>query len=627
MRVGLLTESVRPDAPGEGGAWCDRLVRGLGSHEFLLHLLPREPGAPSPAALPGNVRGPRTAPLWGPPPAGGAAGRAGRRLRRGFASHLASLVDGFTAEGPAAPGGERAESFAAGLYGLADLAGEHPGHLPGLLLGEEALRLLERPLRQAAGRTGDTPHVDDLLALADHLERALRPLSLDWYTTGPEDAPGVPTAAQPLPAGPPGTEWAGVVPALDTVDLCHATAAGPVALPGLLAARHHGVPLLVTEVDAALREHYLRRAPGGARDTAPTVRTLVASFERALAAETYRRAALITPGGSRARRWQERCGAPRDRLRTVHPGMVADPFVPLPDAPADDSQCLVWVGTLTPDKDLVGLVHAFAAVRSAAPHATLRIVGSPGPAPADEAYAAQLRALAAHLFPDEAADAHTVGRSPVTFEEVGSPTVPEVADAYAGAAVAVLSSVVEGFPRALVQAMFSGRATVSTDVGAVCEVIGGTGLVVPPRNPRALADACLALLRDPARRARLGAAARARALELFTVEQNLSAFRGIYLELMSGSQARDHRLAAGPVLPFALPAEARLPGSWAGCTRGSGTPHAGRTGQPRTRQPAPPAPGRRAPTTAEPCPSAPHGRSREHHAAAPVGTWDKGGAA
>ena len=48
--------------------------------------------------------------------------------------------------------------------------------------------------------------------------------------------------------------------------------------------------------------------------------------------------------------------------------------------------------------------------------------------------------------------------------------------------------------------MFCGRATVSTDVGAVVEVIGGTGLVVPPRNPRALADACLALLRDPERR-------------------------------------------------------------------------------------------------------------------------------
>lgn len=129
----------------------------------------------------------------------------------------------------------------------------------------------------------------------------------------------------------------------------------------------------------------------------------------------------------------------------------------------------------------------------------------------------------------------------------------------------MLSSVVEGFPVSLVEAMFCGRATVSTDVGAVVEVIGGTGLVVPPRNPKALADACVALLRDPERRARLGAAARARALELFTVEQNLAAFRGIYLELISHTPVRreaDTVDAHGAPLPFATPPEARLLGHW-----------------------------------------------------------------
>jgi hypothetical protein len=129
--------------------------------------------------------------------------------------------------------------------------------------------------------------------------------------------------------------------------------------------------------------------------------------------------------------------------------------------------------------------------------------------------------------------------------------------------VVVLSSVVEGFPISLVEAMFCGRATVSTDVGAVVEVIGGTGLVVPPRNPRALAEACVALLRDPERRARLGAAARARALELFTVEQNITAFHGIYLEIVSRSPVR--RLVvddAGDPLPFGVTAEAHVPGRW-----------------------------------------------------------------
>ena len=145
---------------------------------------------------------------------------------------------------------------------------------------------------------------------------------------------------------------------------------------------------------------------------------------------------------------------------------------------------------------------------------------------------------------------HAVGDNPVSFEEIGGPEAPTLAEAYAAGAVVVLSSVVEGFPISLVEAMFCGRATVSTDVGAVVEIIGGTGLVVPPRNPRALAEACVALLRDPARRERLGAAARARALELFTVEQNVEAFHGIYLEVVSrcpvqqGGPRRHRRTAA-----------------------------------------------------------------------------------
>ncbi|GAA3296779.1 hypothetical protein GCM10020295_27520 [Streptomyces cinereospinus] len=132
----------------------------------------------------------------------------------------------------------------------------------------------------------------------------------------------------------------------------------------------------------------------------------------------------------------------------------------------------------------------------------------------------------------------------------------------------VLSSVVEGFPVSLVEAMFCGRATVSTDAGAVVEVIGGTGLVVPPRNPRALAEACVALLRDPERRERLGAAARARALELFTVEQNIAALHGLYLEIVSRCPARRTAYGdTGDPLPFAVPAEAHLPGRWTAASR------------------------------------------------------------
>ncbi|MEV0601160.1 glycosyltransferase [Streptomyces sp. NPDC050315] len=544
MRIGLLTEGGYPYASGETRAWRDRLVRGLTGHDFEVYALGDGSGAHAPGRDAARTRSGRR---------GARRGRAaavGRRERQRFAGHFADLAAAFC--GPPGEAGHEADRFAAGLYGLADLA-RGTGALPELLRSETAVRVLEAACRApGALPAARAAQVTDLLAVTEALDAALRPLSLDWYGDG---------AGGPYGDGrgacPEGAEGRG----LDRVDLCHATCGGPAALAGLLAKRFCGTPLLVTEYGVRLREHHLARATAA---LSSPVHALLAAFEGALAAETYRTADLITPGNTRIRRWQERCGAPRDRLRTVYPGMDAGPFARVPDAAADDSKTLVWVGTVEPDKDLIGLLHAFAQVRAAEPDATLRIIGAPGAGPEAASYLAHCRALAAQLFPDEAADAITVGENPVSFETIGDPGVARPADAYEAGAVLVLSSVVGGFPRTLVEAMFCGRATVSTDVGAVCEVIGGTGLVVPPRNPRALADACTALLGDPERRARLGAAARARALELFTVEQNIAAFRGIYLELMSRAPVRHaERDVDGAPRPFARPAESRLPDPWA----------------------------------------------------------------
>ncbi|MFE4023696.1 DUF3492 domain-containing protein [Streptomyces sp. NPDC059101] len=540
MRIGLLTEGGYPYASGEAHGWCERLVRGLAGHDFALYALTTHPRqeACGPVELPPNARLTGQAPLWGD--ASAHRRTAGRRARRRFAAHFgdlvaacAALAAGERAAGADGAAAGRADRFASGLYGLADLA-RAGAALPALLRSEDAVRVLEAVCHgPGALSVLQGAQVTDLLAVAAELESALRPLALDWY-------------------GDAG---------LAGVDLCHATSAGAAALPGLLAKRFFGTPLLVTEHGVRLREHYL--AHPAAPRTAP-VRALLTAFRRALAAETYARAALITPGGTRARRWQERCGADPARLRTVYPGRDAGPFTAVPDAAADDSATLVWTGAITPDKDLIGLLHAFAELRRAVPAATLRIIGGLGAHPEAAGYRAQCRALAAQLFPDEAADARSAGENPVSFEEFGDPTAPTPADAYASATVVVLSSAVEGFPRSLVEAMFCGRATVSTDTGAVCEVIGGTGLVVPPRNPRALADACRALLTDPERRARLGAAARARALELFTVEQNIAAFRGIYLELIAQAPGGPAGCGAtagdGVPRPFARPAESRMPG-------------------------------------------------------------------
>lgn len=77
--------------------------------------------------------------------------------------------------------------------------------------------------------------------------------------------------------------------------------------------------------------------------------------------------------------------------------------------------------------------------------------------------------------------------------------------------IAVLPSHSEGMSNAVLEYLAAGKAVVATDVGANAKLLGGgCGILVPPGDPVALADAIAGLVADPAAVARFGAAGRAR---------------------------------------------------------------------------------------------------------------------
>jgi glycosyltransferase involved in cell wall biosynthesis len=92
---------------------------------------------------------------------------------------------------------------------------------------------------------------------------------------------------------------------------------------------------------------------------------------------------------------------------------------------------------------------------------------------------------------------------------------PQLAKLYASADVCVFPSHTETCGLVALEAMSSGVAVVAADAGGLRESVrqGVTGVLVSPHDPRGYADAIADLVRDPARRFALGAAARERALE------------------------------------------------------------------------------------------------------------------
>jgi glycosyltransferase involved in cell wall biosynthesis len=100
--------------------------------------------------------------------------------------------------------------------------------------------------------------------------------------------------------------------------------------------------------------------------------------------------------------------------------------------------------------------------------------------------------------------------------------------------VFLLTSISEGIPVTLIEAMGANLPIVSTDVGGVAEVVddGRTGLLAPARDDAALAAAIARLAADPALRRRLGRAGNERAHRLFTHADMHSAYARLYEEMI-----------------------------------------------------------------------------------------------
>ncbi|MHB8468480.1 MAG: GT4 family glycosyltransferase PelF, partial [Gaiellaceae bacterium] len=271
----------------------------------------------------------------------------------------------------------------------------------------------------------------------------------------------------------------------------HALATGFAGAIAAQEAARRRAPLVVTEHGLAWREaalpfvtgshHY--RPPLPARDERAS---WVRRHER-LARQTYAVADAVVTVCAHNARAQRRLGA---SPRVIENAVPAGPVLR-----CDETPRVGLVGRVTPVKDVLGFVRACALVAAALPAAEFVVIG---PLDHDGAYAARCVELAERLG--------LAGRLTFTGETDPAAWLPLLD-------VVALTSLSEAQPLALLEAMGAGIPVVATDVGGCRELVAGSGLVVAPGSPRATARALESLLRDPALRARLGAAGRRRVLE------------------------------------------------------------------------------------------------------------------
>jgi glycosyltransferase involved in cell wall biosynthesis len=171
--------------------------------------------------------------------------------------------------------------------------------------------------------------------------------------------------------------------------------------------------------------------------------------------------------------------------------MDLEPFTAQPVAPLPDAPRALFVGVLERYKAFDVLVEAWRAVASRLPDAVLRVVGRGTLAP-----------LAASL----------VEELPGRVEWTPSLSAEEVSSALDASTLLVLPSRSEGMGRVVIEAGCRGRAVVGSAVGGIPDVVadGETGVLVPPGDAAALADALVRVLSDRALVERLGVEGRRR---------------------------------------------------------------------------------------------------------------------
>ena len=243
----------------------------------------------------------------------------------------------------------------------------------------------------------------------------------------------------------------------------------------------------------------------------------IRTIERCLAGITHR---IVTISPAQRHDMVERYRvAPVDRTTMISLGLDLEPLLTLaPEAPDLREQLglgtgelvVGFLGRIVPIKDLATLIHAFAMALERIPNMRLLVAGD-GPE----------RPLLMQLVERLGIDRR------VTF--LG--WVDDLPRFYATLDVFALSSINEGTPVAIIEAMAAGRPVVASAVGGVVDVVEQdvTGVLVPLRDPAALGNALVALLSAPDERRRMGEEGRRRAA-WYTAGRLVSDLERLYQE-------------------------------------------------------------------------------------------------
>lgn len=304
------------------------------------------------------------------------------------------------------------------------------------------------------------------------------------------------------------------------VDLVHCSLAWIPSIIAIIAKTESNCPVIVTEHGVAFRDLALYHSTYFSNGASSILWKV---FSSNLMRAVYSIADVITPVCYANAVWEENLGAAKSKIKVLYNGIDTNKFRPLDDPSHSDEKnitdgssdqprapTVVYVGRVEILKDVMNLIQSMKYVQESIPDVQCLIYGIS----TDLDYSLLCLDTVTKLGLDN------------NIKFMGKTTQPE--KVYSIADIVVLSSIAEGFPYSIIEAMACRRPIVATDVGGIREALEGCGLLVRSRHPFELGNAIITLLKNRDLREQFASAAFKRVHERFTVDQCISTYRNEY---------------------------------------------------------------------------------------------------
>ena len=224
---------------------------------------------------------------------------------------------------------------------------------------------------------------------------------------------------------------------------------------------------------------------------------------------------------------QECPGTDPDKLHVLHCGADTALFAPEERSVPAGTLSIVCVGSFIEVKGHRHLIEACRLLRDRGVSIRCHLVGD---GPGRDAITAQVR--------EAGLEREIVWHGPLPRPAVAR--LMSEADVVVQPSVPTRRGSREGIPVSLMEGMSCGLPAVASRISGIPELVddGGSGILVPPENPGALADALERIASDPELRRRMGRAARAKVLESFDLSRNASRLADLIREVPRPPAAR-----------------------------------------------------------------------------------------